>query len=176
MEDVRNVRTMEAVVDRPAETFGEPAGLAAPPQPPARPLRSRRVFVFVFTAAGLAMVPWLFVLAAILPATTVVPHYWIAWVGLDGVEAAGLFCTGRLLARGDRRYALTATVTATALLVDAWFDVLGSSTDGQLALSVAMALCAELPIAAVCGRLALSALRPDPVPGSPADPTVQGEF
>lgn len=159
---MRNALSMEAAVDGPAEAIGESAGVVALPGTPAlQPLRRGRVFALVFTGAGLAMVPWLFVLGVCLPTTTVVPHYWIAWVGLDGVEALGLFSTGRLLARGDRRYALTATVTATALLVDAWFDVLGSTTDAQLVVSLVMAVCAELPIAAVCGYLAVRALRPD---------------
>jgi hypothetical protein len=124
--------------------------------------KARETLPFIFTVAGTAMVPWLFVLATSLPATTVVPHYSTAWVGLDAVEAVGLFTTGRLLARNDRRYALTAAVTGTALLLDAWFDVLGATGAAQLATALVMAGCAELPLAAVCGRLALHGTRTDP--------------
>ena len=111
-------------------------------------------------ANGVALI----VLGSLLPATTVVPHYSLAWIGLDSLEAAGLFTTGRLLRRGDQRYALTAAVTATAMLIDAWFDVLGSVGAGALALSVGMAVLAEIPIAAVCIYLAVNALRPHPAP------------
>lgn len=124
--------------------------------------KAREALPFIFTAAGMAMVPWLFVLATSLPATTLVPRYSTAWVGLDAVEAVGLFTTGRLLARGDRRYALTAAVTGTALLLDAWFDVLGATGAAQLATALVMAGCAELPLAAVCGRLALHGTRAEP--------------
>ena len=105
------------------------------------------------------MLPWLFLLATSLPTTTTVPRYSTAWVGLDSVEAVGLFTTGVLLARGDRRYALTAAVTGTAMLLDAWFDILGSTDGAQLATSIAMALCAELPLATVCARLAWRGVR-----------------
>lgn len=131
--------------------------------------KARATLPFIFTGAGLAMLPWLFVLATSLPATTTVPRYSTAWVGLDAVEAVGLFTTGRLLARGDRRYTLTAAVTGTALLLDAWFDVLGSTDGAQLATALVMAGCAELPLAAVCGRLALRGIRVDP-PALPEAP------
>lgn len=166
---------MEAVMDPIAQTIEEPVDAVTHAPVPVRAVSVRaprrgRVLAFVYTGAGLAMVPWLFVLGSLLPATTVVPHYSLAWIGLDSLEAVGLFTTGRLLRRGDQRYALTAAVTATAMLIDAWFDVLGSVGAGALALSVGMAVLAEIPIAAVCIYLAVNALRPHPAPapGGPA--------
>jgi len=57
-----------------------------------------------------------------LPQATTAAHCNVARVGLDALEAIGLLATGHLMARGDRRYAATATLTGTALMVDAWFD------------------------------------------------------
>jgi hypothetical protein len=76
----------------------------------------------------------------------------------DALEALGLIATGLLAARGDRRHALAAAATATLLAVDTWFDTTTAAPGGDLATAVAMALGAELPLAALCGRLALRAL------------------
>jgi hypothetical protein len=78
------------------------------------------------------MIPWLGVLGYVLPDATTAAHWNVAWVGLDALEAIGLLATGQLLVRGDRRYAVTATLTGTALLVDAWFDVLTSISRSEL--------------------------------------------
>ncbi|MFE2421847.1 hypothetical protein [Streptomyces hokutonensis] len=106
---------------------------------------------------GFALLPWLYVLATGLPDTATAAHWPVAWVGLDALEAAGLIATGVLAARGDRRYVLTATATATLLVVDAWFDTTTAAAGGDLAAAATMALGAELPLAALCAWLALRA-------------------
>jgi hypothetical protein len=120
-----------------------------------RPARGTRRAGWLLVACGLALLPWLYVLATRLPATATAAHWPVAWVGLDALEALGLLATGLLVARGDRRYALTATATATLLVVDAWFDTTTAASGGDFAAAVAMAAGAELPLAALCGRLAL---------------------
>ncbi|WP_456302942.1 hypothetical protein [Streptomyces mirabilis] len=58
--------------------------------------------------------------------------------------------------RRDPRRCLTATATAALLVVDVWFDV---TTPGpEPATAVVMAVCAELPMAALCTVLAVRAL------------------
>ncbi|MEV7547832.1 hypothetical protein [Streptomyces sp. NPDC089915] len=123
-----------------------------------RPPRGTRRAGWLLVACGLTLLPWLYVLAGGLPATATVAHWPVVWVGLDALEALGLIATGLLAARGDRRHALAAAATATLLVVDAWFDVMTAAPGGDLATAVAMALGAELPLAALCGRLALRAL------------------
>lgn len=113
---------------------------------------------WLLDACGLALLPWLYVLATGLPANATAEHWPIAWVGLDALEALGLIATGLLAARGDRRHALAAAATATLLVVDAWFDTTTAAPGGDFAAALAMALGAELPLAALCGRLALRAL------------------
>ncbi|CAM5722376.1 hypothetical protein AB0B37_42105 [Streptomyces olivaceoviridis] len=123
-----------------------------------RPARGMRWAGWLLVACGLALLPWLYVLATGLPATATAAHWPVAWVGLDTLEALGLIATGLLAARGDRRHALAAAATATLLVVDAWFDTTTAAPGGDFATAVAMALGAELPLAALCGRLALRAL------------------
>ncbi|MEW1774841.1 hypothetical protein [Streptomyces sp. NPDC086777] len=123
-----------------------------------RPARRMRRAGGLLVACGLALLPWLYVLATGLPATATAAHWPVAWVGLDALEALGLIATGLLAARGDRRHALAAAATATLLAVDAWFDTTTAAPGGDFATAVAMALGAELPLATLCGRLALRAL------------------
>ncbi|WP_325117334.1 MULTISPECIES: hypothetical protein [Streptomyces] len=108
----------------------------------------------VLLASGVALVPWLYVLARTLPSTARVGHWNVAWVGLDALEALGLLTTAALRRRGDDRHRLTAAATGALLVVDAWFDTVTAAPGGELA-AVALALCAELPLAAVCTALAL---------------------
>jgi hypothetical protein len=119
----------------------------------------RCLLVTMLTAGGLAMIPWLVALGWFLPRTATAPHWNLAWVGLDGLEAAGLFVTGRLMRRGDRRYTITATLTGTALLIDAWFDVLTAASLGDLLVALLMACVAELPVSGLCFFLALRGSR-----------------
>jgi hypothetical protein len=113
------------------------------------------------TVLGLAMVPWLFALSTGLPDRPRVEHWPAAWMGLDGLEAAGLFATGVLLVRRDRRACLPAAVVATALLVDAWFDVLTATNVDERATAVVEAIGTELPLALLCAVLAARLLPAD---------------
>lgn len=109
-------------------------------------------------AGGIGMVPWLVVLAVTLPGSAHVPHWSVAWVGLDAVEAIGLAVTGWLTVRGDPRRCLTAIATAALLLADAWFDVTTSGSGGALIEAVVMAVGAEIPAAVVLAVLAYRSL------------------
>lgn len=106
-------------------------------------------------ALGVAMVPWLLVLANRLPSSPQVANWSTAWVGLDGLEAVSLFVTGLLLRRRDARANFTAAVSGTLLLVDAWFDITSASASADLTIAIAMAALAELPLCVLCIHLAL---------------------
>lgn len=118
--------------------------------------------------AGIGMAPWLFVLAAGLPSTTVASHWSTAWVGLDGAEALGLITTGTLLSLKDPRRCLAAAATATLLVADAWFDVTTAAPGSDRETAAAMAACPEIPLSILCAVLALRALprRAVPLPHS----------
>jgi hypothetical protein len=104
------------------------------------------------------MLPWMWLLGCFLPGTTTVAHWNVAWLGLDALEAIGLVTTGQLIARGDRRYGITATLTGTALLVDAWFDMLTATSQSGLLTAVAMAGLIELPLSCLCFFLSFRAV------------------
>jgi phosphoribosylamine--glycine ligase len=125
-----------------------------------------RLLAMAFIAAGLSLLPWMVYLAVSLPASPRAWHWPAAWVGLDAMEAAGLASTGLLLRKGDARYCLTAIVTSALLVTDAWFDVTTAPPGSGLLMSAAMALTAELPVAALCAALALRGVRRLREPGS----------
>ncbi|WP_328554951.1 hypothetical protein [Streptomyces sp. NBC_00358] len=113
---------------------------------------------WLLVVCGFALLPWLYALATGRPDSATAAHWPVTWVGLDALEAAGLIATGVLAARGDRRHALAATTTATLLVLDAWFDTTTAVAGSDLAEAATMALCAELPLAALCAWLAVRAM------------------
>jgi hypothetical protein len=130
-----------------------PAADAAPARRPWR----QRLPGLVLLVSGAGMVPWLTYLAIALPVRASVTHWSAAWVGLDIMEAAGLAATGWLVGRGDPRRCLAAAATAMLLVVDAWFDI--STAGSGITEAVAMAVCAELPMAVLCSVVAYRAVR-----------------
>jgi hypothetical protein len=60
-------------------------------------------------------------------------HWHVAWGGLDIALAIALTSTAVLTLRGSPLGEIAATVTATLLVSDAWFDVLTSHGTGNIA-------------------------------------------
>ncbi|MEU6586540.1 hypothetical protein [Nocardia sp. NPDC046763] len=116
-------------------------------------------------AAGLVLLPWLFVQAATLPSVAAAQHWSAAWVGLDSLEAIGLVSTGLLVRQGARRRRPAAAATAALLIVDAWFDTVTAVPGSDLAVALVMAVLGEVPLALLC---AATALRADHTPTAPA--------
>ncbi|MFJ8017927.1 hypothetical protein [Streptomyces sp. NPDC096339] len=108
----------------------------------------------VLTGAGVALVPWMLVLAKTLPQTTEVSNWSTAWIGLDLMLAAGLTGTGTLLRRRDPRASPVAAATAALLVMDAWFDVTTSAGTAEQGMALLLAVGAELPLAAACAVVA----------------------
>lgn len=114
-------------------------------------------------------VPWLFVVlsAALIPGivrvlTSAPPlhfaeHWRLAWGGFDVGLAFFLAVTGAATFRRSAFAQVLAAMTATLLCCDAWQDVLNSLGQGVGAtvISVAEAVLAELPLAAVFGWTAI---------------------
>jgi phosphoribosylamine--glycine ligase len=121
--------------------------------------RGWRWLAIGLAGSGLGLLPWMYFLAVSLPASTVAWHWPAAGVGLDAMEAAGLFATGFWLLRRDARYCLSAMASAALLVTDAWFDVSTAPPGAGELESVAMAACCELPAAVVCLVLAGTGLR-----------------
>ncbi|MDH6131697.1 hypothetical protein P3T37_001071 [Kitasatospora sp. MAA4] len=122
--------------------------------------RTTRLPALLLGAAGLALLPWIVVLAV-----TVRGSY--GWVALDVAEAGCLLGAARLLHRGHVLHRPVAALAAALLTADACCDVRTAGPGAALLVAVLMALLAELPLAAFCATLALR-----PARRAPAGPAV----
>ena len=109
--------------------------------------------------AALLLVPWVVLLVYVLPSAHRAAHWDIAWSGFD--VALALLLSAVALAAWRRSLWLegVASAAATLLFVDAWFDVLTSSTRLELIVAVLEAVLVELPLAVLCLLLARNAKR-----------------
>jgi hypothetical protein len=96
------------------------------------------------------LLPWTGLLFAMLPRHYVANHWEIAWGGFDVGLGIALGSTAFMIARRSPFAELTATITGSLLLCDAWFDVLTSRGTSDIAQAVILALLVELPLAALC--------------------------
>src|SRR5437764_10461247 len=110
-----------------------------------------------FALLALGTVPWVVFLAVTLPRHATFAHYRGVWVGFDTALVVVLALTAYLAWRGRAQVALTATATATMLLVDAWFDVMTTPRGHGWLISVVLAVLVEVPFAAICMWIALHA-------------------
>jgi hypothetical protein len=108
----------------------------------------------LLAVVGVLLIPWALLLAYRLPARHTSHHWDLAWVGFDVALAAALAATGIGIARGERWARTAATVAATLLLCDAWFDnVLANGIDEHFEAALE-AVLVELPLALLCVWLA----------------------
>ena len=131
------------------------AGLAGRPAA----WRQPRWVARLFALGALVLLPWVAVLAVALPSAHRAEHWDIAWAGFDVGLALLLAAVAVTAWRRSPWLEGAATSAATLLVVDAWFDVLTSSSRTELALAVCEAAFVELPLAALCLMLAHDAAR-----------------
>ena len=119
--------------------------------------RARRVTVAGWALAVLAalMVPWTAYLFVVLPGTAPAAHFDLAWGGFDLALLLLLALTGWAAVRRRRWLGAAAGATASLLAADAWFDGVTAPTPGERWVAAAMAALVELPLAVVCGWLAV---------------------
>ena len=123
-------------------------------------LRSARTWLLLLLGAvALGLLPWTAYLTATLPGRHVAHHWDLAWGGFDVFEAAALGATMVALLRRLPQLPLFAAVAGTALLADAWFDLLTSTPGNDLRWSLVEAFAAELPLAALCFWIAVDSDR-----------------
>jgi hypothetical protein len=119
-----------------------------------RELRPTRVVPrwigWLVVCAGLLMLPWVAGLIFILPTRHEAAHYGFSWIGFDLALCAMLIRTGWLAQKGREHIELSAAMTGTLLLVDAWFDVVTADSHRELAFALLLAFVGELPLAAFC--------------------------
>jgi hypothetical protein len=129
--------------------------------------RSHRRGRVVALAAGSFLLPWSVVLGMTLPASTFVPNWSLAWMGLDFAEAVAALLTAWLLGRGSPRASLPAMAGAGLLCADALFDVCTSTAGTPRMLAVGEAVLMELPLAAAAIWLAVTLTQKPQVPEAP---------
>jgi hypothetical protein len=109
--------------------------------------RARRLaWVYLIVAVGLVV--WTVFLALSLPKENLEHHYRLTWTGFDLIEVLAIYLTAHLAFRLDARVVFPATVVATLLVADAWFDVTTSATAADATQALILALLVELPAAA----------------------------
>jgi hypothetical protein len=121
--------------------------------------RPARWVIPLFGLAGIVLVPWVLFLIRSLPSTHAAAHWDIAWAGFD--VALAFLLLGVAVAAWRRSPWLEGAATAAAALlaVDAWFDILTSSTNVERLTAIGEAAFAELPLAVLCLLLARDAER-----------------
>jgi hypothetical protein len=108
-----------------------------------------RWVVGFFLGGAVVLIPWI-VLMFTVPQVVDVPRHWqLVWGGFDCFLVLGFAVTAFRLMTRSPRGAVTAAMTGTMLLIDAWFDVLTTHRGGQI-VSVLMAAFAEIPCALIC--------------------------
>lgn len=110
----------------------------------------RHWIIGLFAAAALVLVPWVFVLVMSLPSEHRSAHWDIAWSGFDVVLMLALLAVAATAWRRSPWLEGAATATAALLFVDAWFDILTSSSGSELTVAVVEAVLVELPLAVLC--------------------------
>ena len=133
---------------------------AAPPPvlPPIVHWSTNRI-AMIYLILAVLLLPWLVLLAIKLPDRQINQNYRLAWVGFDVLLMLTLSRTAWLAWRRSPYLVIVASVTATLLIVDAWFDITTASSDRERSLAIATAILIELPLAAFSMRLARRAQR-----------------
>jgi hypothetical protein len=99
---------------------------------------------------ALVLLPWTALLFATLARHYAANHWALAWGGFDVGLGLALASTAVMVARRSPFAEVTAMITGTLLVCDAWFDVLTSRGASDIAQAAASALFIELPLAALC--------------------------
>jgi hypothetical protein len=114
-------------------------------------LRHARLWLLlVLGSVALALFPWTAYLSATLPSQHVTHHWQVAWAGFDLFEAAALVGTCFAMLKQSPYVTIVASIAGTALLCDAWFDLITAGTGRDLGWALLFAFVAELPLAALC--------------------------
>jgi hypothetical protein len=111
-------------------------------------LRRARLLAWVYLIVAVGLVVWTVFLALSLPKENLEHHYRLTWTGFDLLEVLAIYLTAYWAFRLDARVVYPATVVATLLVADAWFDVTTSATAADATQALILALLVELPAAA----------------------------
>lgn len=97
--------------------------------------------------ASIILLAWMIYLVIDLPVSYRAQNWDIAWIGFDFGMLVSLSATAWSLWNRRQLAIPAAIVSATLLVVDAWFDVVTSQAGFDLEMSLASAFLVELPLA-----------------------------
>lgn len=121
--------------------------------------KSHQLQSVLLIVASLSLFGWIFYLLTALPDSYHAAHWNLAWVGYDfGMSLTWL---GTSWALWKKRQAAIpgAMISATFLVVDAWFDVVTSNPGWDFRLAIFLALFLELPAAILLFRFSRNSVR-----------------
>lgn len=108
----------------------------------------------VYGVLAIITILWAMYLAIELPQDHLSNHWDLAWVGFDVGLGLALAATAWMAVKRSKLLIMAATITATILLVDAWFDIATARGGSQLYQSIALAVLGEIPLSIISYRLA----------------------
>lgn len=112
-----------------------------------------------FILCALVLTPWTAFLFFTLPRHYVANHWQMAWGGFDIGLGLALAATAVTVARRSPFAEVTAAVTGTLLVCDAWFDVLTARATSDIVQAALEAAFVELPLATLCFWMATNLAR-----------------
>lgn len=112
-----------------------------------------------FVLSAIVLVLWTGYLFGTLPPDYTANNWSTAWAGFDIGLALALGSTAVLIVRRSPFAEVTATVTGTLLICDAWFDVMTSRGTSAVAQATVEAVLFELPLAVLCFWIARNLAR-----------------
>jgi hypothetical protein len=104
----------------------------------------------LFVVLTVLLIPWTVWLMFDLPSQARADHWDIAWAGFDIALAVSLGATAVTILRRSPWTAITATVTATLLICDAWFDTMTANGGHEMTRALLEAVFGEIPLAILC--------------------------
>ncbi len=111
-----------------------------------------------YSLMALVLIPWIFYLAISLPRRHLISNYDVSWAGFD-IGLLILFLLTALLAYLKSRWlVISAAASGSFLILDAWFDVLGSRHGAQTHEAILLAIFIEIPLAFISFSLAAHVL------------------
>jgi hypothetical protein len=127
--------------------------------PPAAPPVATRLVARLLVVVGVCLAVWTAYLAYDLPPNHVARNWDVAWAGFDTALVAMMFLVAYGVMRSRTWVQGAASATAALLVTDAWFDVLTASPGADRLESLLLSLTSELPLALLCGWIAVRADR-----------------
>lgn len=110
----------------------------------------RKLFAIIAACSVIFLIPWTTNLYLDLPTRVLANHWDIAWTGFDILLLISLLVTFYSAFKKLELTFIAAPITATLLIVDAWFDIVTSSNKNDLIIAILSALVAEIPLAIIC--------------------------